>query len=37
MTKDSKSVRLYEKGNYADTYTEIPASNPGRGVAGRYG
>ncbi|MCK9857034.1 glycoside hydrolase N-terminal domain-containing protein [Paenibacillus sp. ATY16] len=30
MTKDSNSVRLYEKGNYAGTYTEIPAFNPGR-------
>ncbi len=30
MTKDSKSIRLYEKGNYVHTYTEIPASNPGR-------
>lgn len=30
MNKDSKSVRLYEKGNYAATYTEVPASNPGR-------
>lgn len=29
MTKDSKFVRLYEKGNYAGTYTEVPASNPG--------
>ncbi|MBW5445191.1 hypothetical protein GE107_03825 [Cohnella sp. CFH 77786] len=30
MTNDSKSVRLYDKGNYAGTYTEVPASNPGR-------
>lgn len=29
MTKDSKFVCLYEKGNYAGTYTEVPASNPG--------
>lgn len=29
MTKNSKFVRLYEKGNYAGTYTEVSASNPG--------
>ncbi|GMK40933.1 lectin [Paenibacillus sp. CCS19] len=30
MTKDSNAARLYDKGNYASTYTEIPAFNPGR-------
>ena len=28
MTKESKTARLYLKGNYANTYTEVPASNP---------
>ncbi|MEK4853111.1 glycoside hydrolase N-terminal domain-containing protein [Paenibacillus sp. FSL H7-0756] len=30
MKNDLQSARLYEQGNYASTYTEIPASNPGR-------
>lgn len=30
MKKELQSVRLYEKGNYVRTYTEIPASDPGR-------
>ncbi|MDQ0886318.1 alpha-L-fucosidase 2 [Paenibacillus sp. V4I9] len=28
MTKESKTARLYLKGNYVNTYTEVPASNP---------
>jgi alpha-L-fucosidase 2 len=30
MAKDSTTLRLYDKGNHANTYTEVPASNPGR-------
>jgi hypothetical protein len=29
MTKESGTTRMYEKGNYANTYTEVPSSNPG--------
>ncbi|QYR23103.1 glycoside hydrolase family 95 protein [Paenibacillus sp. sptzw28] len=29
MTKVSEVKRMYQKGNYASTYTEVPASNPG--------
>ena len=29
MTKESKTARLYRKGNYANTYKEVPTSNPG--------
>ena len=35
MTKISEITRMYEKGNYANTYKEVAASNPG-GVAGRH-
>ncbi|TYP77470.1 hypothetical protein [Paenibacillus methanolicus] len=30
MANVIQSGRMYDKGNYARTYTEIPASNPGR-------
>ena len=30
MTKVSEIARMYEKGNYVNSYTEVPATNPGR-------
>ncbi|MGO4273580.1 hypothetical protein AB4Z22_27730 [Paenibacillus sp. TAF58] len=29
MTKMSEITRMYEKGNYANTYKEVAATNPG--------
>jgi alpha-L-fucosidase 2 len=29
MTKVSETKRMFQKGNYASTYTEVPTSNPG--------
>ena len=29
MTKISETTRMYEKGNYANTYKEVPTTNPG--------
>ena len=36
MTKVSETARMYEKGNYANTYKEVPTTNPGLSVAGRH-
>ncbi|WP_199619318.1 glycosyl hydrolase family 95 catalytic domain-containing protein [Paenibacillus alkalitolerans] len=30
MTKAPETARMYERGNYCSTYTEVPTSNPGR-------
>lgn len=29
MTIDQINTRMYEKGDYANTFTEVPISNPG--------